>query len=163
TAMVRDGSVYESDKVVRAAFTKEVWKDKAKDALAKPPSDDEAWILGATPQTGEQIQQDLQREYYGQYIREWTNLLSSVELRPVRPGASTLVKKVLAGGGRERVDLALYEGRLKGFAKDVEGAKDPAGAALVAKTLRAEAGNLTSVIGNQQHGALYESVLEQLW
>ena len=224
TAMVRDGSVYESDRVVRAAFTKEIWKDKAKDALAKPPSDDEAWILGATPQTGEQIQQDLQREYYGQYIREWTNMMSSVELRPVRdpnevrrrlealtdpeqsplkdlfekmqenvllevpvprskpvvpdarsvseafvpliamnPGLNTLLSKVLPGGGRERVDLNMYMGRLKGFAKDVEAAKDPAAAALVAKTLRAEAGNLSSVISNQQKGSLYEQVLEQVW
>ncbi|HZN94921.1 MAG TPA: ImcF-related family protein, partial [Myxococcales bacterium] len=226
TAMVRDGSVFESDKAVRAAFTKEVWKDHAKDALASPPRDDEAWILGAKPQTGEQIQQDMQREYYGQYIREWTALLGSIELRAVRdpnevqrklealtdaaqsplqdiferlqdnvilgipvprskplvpdaqsvteafaalaavrPGtAGTLLKKVLPAAGRERVDLTMYENRLKGFAKALEAAKgDQAAASSVAKTLRAEAGSLTSVLSNQQQGALYESVLEQLW
>jgi len=224
TAMVRDGSVYESDKAVRAAFTKDIWKEKAKDALARPPSDDEAWILGAIPQTGEQIQEDLQREYYGQYIREWTTMLSSIELRSVRdpnevrrrlealtdpeqsplkdifeklqdnvlletplprskpavpdarsvseaflpliavnPQLPNFLMKVIPGGGRERVDLTMYMSRLKGFAKDVEAAKDPQSAALVAKTLRAEAGNLSSVISNQQRTALYEQVLEQLW
>jgi type VI protein secretion system component VasK len=76
---------------------------------------------------------------------------------------SDLLKKVLPGGKRERVDLAMYELRLKGFAKDVEAAKDPASAATVAKSLRAEAGNLTSVLSNQQQGSLYESALDQLW
>lgn len=226
--MMSDVSVFETEKVIRAAFTKDVWKERARDALERPPADDEAWILGVPAATGEQLQADLRREYYLQYVREWEQFLGSIELRAVRdpndvrrrlesltseppplkdllektlsnvilvvptgskpivpdehtvseafsplltvpkeiPGflAKLLPKKLLAAaGGRPTVTQAMFDGRLKGFLKDVEGAGDPAAAAKLAKSMRDEAKNLESLIKGQNKTALYESVLTQLW
>jgi type VI secretion system protein ImpL len=226
--MVSDVSVFDTEKVVRAAFTKEVWKEKAREALDRPPSDDEAWILGQPPATGEQLQEDLKREYYLQYVREWEQFLGSIELRAVRdpndvrrrlesltseppplkdllertlsetilviptgsrpavpdehtvtetfaplltvpkemPGllAKLIPKKLLqAAGGRPQVTQAMFDSRLKEFLKAVESAGEPAAAAKVAQSMRAEASNLSSLIQAQKKGNLYEATLTQLW
>lgn len=221
-SMVRDVSVYETSQVVRAAFTKEVWEAHVRAALENPPSDDEAWILGMKP-SDTQLKEELQREYYLQYIREWTRFLGSIELRTVRepndvtrrlesltdsesplkalfgaisknvwlatpkPGEQPVVpdertisatffpllrvdsgwlqKAVakLGPAGRPTMDLDTYVGRLKEFLKAVSAAQDPAAAAGVAKTLRAEAGNMRSSIAAASQGEVYESVLQQLW
>ncbi|HVE84913.1 MAG TPA: ImcF-related family protein, partial [Myxococcales bacterium] len=226
-ALTGDTSVFDTDKVVRAAFTKKVWDEKAKDALEKPPADDEAWLLDQQPATGAQIQEALKREYYTQYVREWTNMLTSIELRPVRspdevrrrmevlnvggsspllenlfaqvtsnlvltlpkpgfalpptPDAQTVtdtffplaklqpakippfLKKFMPSGGARGLDLSRYESLLADFAKAVDGAKDAASAAGVAKSWRGEVNNLSSVIANQQQNHTYEAVLDQLW
>ncbi len=224
-SLVQDDSALETDQVVRAAFTQDVWEEHAKAALDKPPNDDEAWILGAKAATTAQLQEALKRQYYLQYIQEWKQFLLSIELRQVsdpndvrrrlealtdaqsplksvfrklaenvmlaRPSTGThapdertvaaafaplaavapaaldglpdLLKSKGGLGGKEKVDLAMYEGRLKDLLGAVKGATEPAAAAGVARSMRAAAADLTSVILSQRKGELYESVLTQLW
>ena len=47
--------------------------------------------IGQVEAQMQNLQREMQREYYGQYIREWTQLLSSIELRAVHPAGSWLL------------------------------------------------------------------------
>ncbi len=82
-ALTGDAGAFESSKKVRAAFTEAVWSKAAKEGLENPPPDDEAWILNTKPEAGAEVKRKLKSAYYSQYIREWTEMLLSIELQPV--------------------------------------------------------------------------------
>src|SRR5690606_22260270 len=85
---------------VRGAFTRHGWENEVRDVLYGQGDSrlfGEPWVLGAelaqSQRTEEQRQEELRvlrNQYFRQYVVEWRDFLSSIDVRPARGNEATL-------------------------------------------------------------------------